>query len=157
MTINLITNSEVKGIAGDPGNFKVTLTNNPRYIDPGTCTGCGDCARHCPASAINTINKGMNDRRATYIEYAQAVPLAFAIDMDACVGCGLCENTCLANAVKYDDKVRESELTVGSVILSPGTKGFDPSELDYLGYGKYPNVVTAEGFERILSSGGPYF
>jgi len=157
MNINLITNSEVKEIAGDPGNFKVTLTNNPRYIDPGTCTGCGDCARHCPASAINTINKGMNDRRATYIEYAQAVPLAFAIDMDACVGCGLCENTCLANAVKYDDKVRESELTVGSVILSPGTKGFDPSELDYLGYGKYPNVVTAEGFERILSAGGPYF
>jgi heterodisulfide reductase subunit A len=157
MNINLITNSEVKGIAGDPGNFKVTLTNNPRYIDTDACTGCGDCARHCPASAINTINKGMNDRRATYIEYAQAVPLAFAIDMDACIGCGLCENTCLAKAVKYDDKVRESELTVGSVILSPGTKGFDPSELDYLGYGKYPNVVTAEGFERILSAGGPYF
>ena len=157
MNINLITNSEVKNIAGDPGNFKVTLTNNPRYIDLGNCTGCGDCARHCPASAINTINKGMNDRRATYIEYAQAVPLAFAIDMDACIGCGLCENTCLANAIKYDDKVRESELTVGSVILSPGTKGFDPSELDYLGYGKYPNVVTAEGFERILSAGGPYF
>ena len=157
MNINLITNSEVKSIAGDPGNFSVTLTNNPRYIDPGACTGCGDCARHCPASAINTINKGMNDRRATYIEYAQAVPLAFAIDMDACIGCGLCEKTCLAKAVKYDDQVRESELTVGSVILSPGTKGFDPSELDYLGYGKYPNVVTAEGFERILSAGGPYF
>jgi len=157
MNINLITNSEVKGIAGDPGNFKVTVTNNPRYIDPDACTGCGDCARHCPASAINTINKGMNDRRATYIEYAQAVPLAFAIDMDACLGCGLCEKTCLAEAVKYDDRVRETELTVGSVILSPGTKGFDPSELDYLGYGKYPNVVTAEGFERILSAGGPYF
>ena len=157
MNINLITSSEVKGIAGDPGNFNVTLTNNPRYIDPVACTGCGDCARHCPASAINNINKGLNDRRATYIEYAQAVPLAFAIDMDACIGCGLCEKTCLANAVKYDDKVRETELNVGSVILSPGTKGFDPSELDYLGYGKYPNVVTAEGFERILSAGGPYF
>jgi heterodisulfide reductase subunit A len=46
MNINLITNSEVKNIAGDPGNFKVTLTNNPRYIDPGACTGCGECARH---------------------------------------------------------------------------------------------------------------
>jgi heterodisulfide reductase subunit A-like polyferredoxin len=99
----------------------------------------------------------MNDRRATYIEYAQAVPLAYAIDPDACIGCGLCENTCLAKAVKYDDKEEETKVTVGSVILSPGTKGFDPSNLDFLGYGKFPNVVTSEGFERILSAGGPYF
>jgi len=157
MNINLITNSEVKDIAGDPGNFSVTLTNNPRFIDSGVCTGCGDCARNCPASAVNQINKGMNDQRATYIEYAQAVPLAYAIDKDACVGCGLCENVCMAKAIRYDDVERETEVTVGSVILSPGTKGFDPSGLDYLGYGKYPNVVTSEGFERILSAGGPYF
>jgi heterodisulfide reductase subunit A-like polyferredoxin len=157
LNINLITNSEVKSIEGDPGNFTVTLTNNPRYIDPDKCTGCGDCARHCPVSAVNEINKGMNDRRAAYIEYAQAVPLAYAIDSDACIGCGLCENTCLAKAVNYADKEEENPVTVGSVILSPGTKGFDPSDLDYLGYGKYPNVVTSEGFERILSAGGPYF
>jgi len=157
MNINLITNSEVKDIAGDPGNFSVTLTNNPRFIDSDACTGCGDCARNCPASAVNQINKGMNDQRATFIEYAQAVPLAYAIDKDACVGCGLCENVCMAKAVRYDDVERETEITVGSVILSPGTKGFDPSDLDYLGYGKYPNVVTSEAFERILSAGGPYF
>ena len=99
----------------------------------------------------------MNDRRAAFIEYAQAVPLAFAIDPEACIGCGLCQNTCLAGAVKYDDKEKETEIRVGSVILSPGTKGFDPSGLDNLGYGIYPNVVTSEGFERILSAGGPYF
>jgi heterodisulfide reductase subunit A-like polyferredoxin len=157
LNINLVTNSEVKSIAGEPGNFEVTLTNTPRYIDLDACTGCGDCARHCPASAVNQINKGLNDQRATYIEYAQAVPLAYCIDLDACVGCGLCENVCMAKAIRYADEVKESRVTVGSVILSPGTKGFDPSDLDYLGYGKYPNVVTAEGFERILSAGGPYF
>jgi heterodisulfide reductase subunit A-like polyferredoxin len=43
------------------------------------------------------------------------------------------------------------------LILSPGTKPYDPSGLDNLGYGKYPNVVTSDGFERILSAGGPYF
>ena len=157
LNINLITNSEVKGIEGDPGNFSVTLANHPRYIDPDKCTGCGDCALHCPVSAVNEINKGMNDRRATYIEYAQAVPLAYAIDTNACIGCGLCENTCLAKAVKYEDKEEETQINVGSLILSPGTQGFDPSGLDFLGYGKYPNVVTSEGFERILSAGGPYF
>ena len=99
----------------------------------------------------------MDDRRATYIEYAQAVPLAFAIDPNACVGCGLCENVCLAKAISYEDEEKETRIQVGSLILSPGTKGYDPSVLDFYGYGKFPNVVTSEGFERILAAGGPYF
>ena len=157
LNINLITNSEVKHVKGEPGAFSVTLSNNPRFIDLDKCTGCGDCARHCPVSAVNEINQGLDDRRATYIEYAQAVPLAYAIDRETCVGCGLCENICLAKAVKYDDEERETEILVGSLILSPGTKGYDPSDLEFYGYGKFPNVVTSEGFERILSAGGPYF
>ncbi len=133
------------------------MVNRPRYIDPVKCTGCGECARHCPVTAVNEYNLKLDDRRATYIEYPQAVPLAFAIDTDTCIGCGLCENMCIAKAINYDDKERESSLTVGSVILSSGSQGFDPSKLDYLGYGKYPNVVTSEEFERILSASGPYF
>ena len=149
--------SEVKSVEGEPGNFEVSLVNHPRYIDPVKCTGCGECARHCPVTAVNQYNMKLDDRRATYIEYAQAVPLAFAIDTDTCIGCGLCENMCIAKAIQYDDKERESTLKVGSVILSVGSRGFDPSGLDYLGYGKYTNVVTSEEFERILSASGPYF
>ena len=147
----------MKAVEGEPGNFTVTLANHPRYIDLQKCTGCGDCARHCPVAAVNEVNKGMDDRRATYIEYAQAVPLAFAIDPETCLGCGLCENMCLAKAISYDDEEKESRVQVGSLILSPGTKGYDPSGLDLYGYGKFANVVTSEGFERILAAGGPYF
>jgi heterodisulfide reductase subunit A2 len=157
MNIDLITCSEVKDIEGEPGNFDVTLVNRPRYIDPVKCTGCGECARHCPVTAVNQYNMRLDDRRATYIEYAQAVPLAFAIDTDTCIGCGLCENMCIAKAVEYDDKERETKVTVGSVILSTGSRGYDPSHLDFLAYGKSPNVVTSEEFERILSASGPYF
>ena len=157
INIELITCSEVKDVAGDPGNFTATLSNHPRYIDPVKCTGCGECARHCPVTAVNGYNMKLDDRRATYIEYAQAVPLAFSIDTDTCIGCGLCENMCIAKAVEYDDKERETQLTVGSVVMAAGSRGFDPSGLDYLGYGRYPNVVTSEEFERILSASGPYF
>ena len=157
MNIDLITNSEVNSVEGEPGNLEVALVNHPRYVDPVKCTGCGECALHCPVAAVNEINKGLDDRRAAYIEYAQAVPLAYAIDYDACIGCGLCENMCIAKAIQYDDKERETTVKVGSVILSTGSQGYDPSDLDCLGYGKYPNVVTSEGFERILSAGGPYF
>jgi len=157
LNINLITNSEIKTVAGEPGNFTVTLSNHPRFIDPVKCTGCGECAGHCPVSAVNTYNKGLDQRRAAYIEYAQAVPLAFAIDMDTCIGCGLCENMCLADAISYSDSEKKSDVTVGSIILSAGSQGFDPSGLDYLGYDNFSNVVTSEEFERILSASGPYF
>jgi heterodisulfide reductase subunit A-like polyferredoxin len=157
INIDLVMCSEVKSVEGEPGNFKVSLVNHPRYIDPVKCTGCGECARHCPVTAVNQYNMKLDDRRATFIEYAQAVPLAFAIDTDTCIGCGLCENMCIAKAIAYDDKERETSLNVGSVILAVGSRGFDPSGLDYLGYGKYTNVVTSEEFERILSASGPYF
>ena len=103
----MITNSEVKSVEGEPGNFSVTLTNHPRYIDLEKCTGCGDCARHCPVAAVNEVNKGLDDRRATYIEYAQAVPLAYAIDTDVCIGCGLCVRVCPAGTLAMvGDKAR---------------------------------------------------
>ncbi len=156
INIELITCSEVKNLSGEPGNFEVSLVNHPRYIDPVKCTGCGECSRHCPVTAVNQYNMKLDDRRATYIEYAQAVPLAFAIDTDSCIGCGLCENMCVAKAIQYDDKERETSVKVGSVILSAGSKGYDPSGLDFIGY-EYPNVVTSEEFERILSASGPYF
>ena len=157
INIDLVMCSEVKSVEGEPGNFEVSLVNHPRYIDPVKCTGCGECMRHCPVTAVNQYNMKLDDRRATYIEYAQAVPLAFAIDTDTCIGCGLCENMCIAKAIEYDDKERETSLNVGSVIIAVGSRGFDPSGLDYLGYGKYTNVVTSEEFERILSASGPYF
>ena len=83
--------------------------------------------------------------------------MAYAIDLDTCVGCGLCENMCMAKAIKYNDEEHETNVRVGSIILSPGTQGFDPTGYDIWGYGRFPNVVTSEGFERILSAGGPYF
>ncbi|GAG10434.1 unnamed protein product, partial [marine sediment metagenome] len=118
MNIELITCSEVKSVEGDPGNFEVSLVNHPRYIDPAKCTGCGECAMYCPVTAVNQYNMGLDDRRATYIEYAQAVPLVFAIDTDTCIGCGKCETKCLAQAIKFDDKERETTINVGSIILS---------------------------------------
>jgi len=156
LNINVLTNTELKGIEGEAGDFQVTLAKKPRYIDIEKCTGCGECAKHCPTRGISSFNQGLSKRAAVYIEYPQAVPLAFMIDREKCIGCGLCEKVCLAGAISYEDEEKSDTINVGSVILCPGYELFNARSYYNYGYARYPNVVTSLEFERILSASGPY-
>ena len=103
---------------------------------------------------------GLAKRKSVYVEYAQAVPLKYAIDPDSCIylkkgKCGACKKFCEADAIDFDQKEEKQTLQVGSVILAPGFKPFDPSRFDNYQYANLPNVVTSMEFERILSASGP--
>ena len=154
--IELITYTDLKGVEGEEGNFRVTLNRRARSVDPDKCTGCGDCVQKCPVSAIDEYNEGFSERRSIYIRYPQAIPLTFAIDRDRCIGCGICSEVCKPGAIIFDEEDTEQEINVGSVILSPGFESFDANILGEYGYGRFPNVVSSIEFERILSATGPY-
>ncbi len=105
-------------------------------------------------------NQGLNKRRAAYIKYGQTVPLKYAIDGDNCIyqkngKCGLCMKVCPTKAINHDMKVQTVDLNVGSVILAPGFKPFNPSGIDYYGYDEIPDVITSFEYERMLSASGP--
>ncbi len=156
LNINIISNSELESLDGEAGAFKATVRNDPRYIDAEKCTACGQCRDACPVTAINEFDCGLDLRKATYIKYPQAVPLAYQIDRSVCIGCGLCEKICLAEAISYGDTPRRSTLDVGAVILAMGNEVFNPSLFDAYNYAGHPNIVTSLEFERILSASGPY-
>ena len=75
-----------------------------------------------------------------------------------CCECYQCVEACGAGAVTLETHQEQRELldlNVGSVILAPGFTPYDPSKLDFYGYGQHPNVITSMQFERLLSASGP--
>ncbi len=146
----------MESLDGAAGHFSASLTTQPRYIDPGKCTGCGQCAQVCPVLCVNEFNCSLDQRKATSILYAQAVPLVYSIDRSACIGCGICETVCLAKAIRYDDEPHRTTIEVGAVVLATGDEVFNPSLYDTYGYESLPNVITSLEFERILSASGPF-
>ncbi|MBM4286362.1 MAG: FAD-dependent oxidoreductase, partial [Deltaproteobacteria bacterium] len=140
------------------------------------CRTCGACAFVCPTGHIKEIakisgktpkpkydefNAGMQTRGNIFRLYPQAVPATPAIDRSTCIQyltgeCGACEKFCPADAIDYQQQDVRETLEVGSVIMATGFQAFDPSVIPLLHYRKFPNVVTALEFERILSASGPF-
>jgi heterodisulfide reductase subunit A len=156
----LLTLSEVKDVSGAEGDFEVRITQYPRYVDMEKCIACGMCAEKCPKKVASQYDAGLIKRKAAYVEYAQAVPLKYAIDPKECIyltkgKCRACEKFCPTDAIKLDDQQKELTLHTGAVIIAGGCEVYDPSLHDVYGYGKSPDIVTSLEFERLLSSSGP--
>ncbi|MFP4036881.1 MAG: FAD-dependent oxidoreductase, partial [Desulfobacteraceae bacterium] len=94
LNIDLLTNTDVLEVTGEPGNFQVKVLENPRYIDVSKCTACGECAKVCPIEVPNLFDEGLRNRRAAYKLYPQAMPSAFAIEKR---GTAPCKATCPAH------------------------------------------------------------
>ncbi|MGD9261951.1 MAG: FAD-dependent oxidoreductase, partial [Desulfobacterales bacterium] len=76
----MITNSDLLNLEGEPGNFKAQIRKNARYIDISKCTSCGECTTVCPVDLPDGYQEGLSTKKATYKQYAQAIPGAFAIE-----------------------------------------------------------------------------
>jgi heterodisulfide reductase subunit A2 len=151
--IELLPMTQLEAISGEAGDFTVTLTSAPRYIDLDKCTACGDCHKQHPECV--RFNPGLDHRAPTCMRYPQATPQAFSIDMDACKDVDELVNCCPAGAIDPNDQEKQTTRTVGAVILSTGADLFDPGKLEHFGHGLYPNVVTGLEYERIMSASGP--
>jgi len=89
--VEILTKRTVKGVDGEPGHFQVKLKSAPRFVDVDKCTGCGDCAKVCPVTVSNVFNEGLDDRKAIYRKFPQAIPSAFAIEK---IGTAPCKAAC---------------------------------------------------------------
>jgi len=159
--IEILTYTEVESIKGKAGDFKVTLTKKPRYINEDRCTGCGTCVEVCPIKVPDEYNQNLSLNKAVHIYFSQAVPLITYVDPDTCLylqdeKCNICIGACQNEAIDLNQKEETIQVEVGAVIMAPGFEVFDPILRNDYGYGIMENVVTSLDFERILCATGPY-
>ncbi|TFG12281.1 MAG: CoB--CoM heterodisulfide reductase iron-sulfur subunit A family protein [Promethearchaeota archaeon] len=159
--IELLTYSEVKKLEGKAGDFKVIVTKKPRYIDETKCKGCGDCASKCPKIEVpNLFDMNLGKRKSIYIPFPQAVPPVYLIDPELCLKitkgvCGVCEKVCKAEAIDYEQQPQDIKLHVGAVVVATGFDVKAEGLSTRWGY-RFPNVVSALEYERILCASGPF-
>ncbi|GAG74247.1 unnamed protein product [marine sediment metagenome] len=163
--ITIVTFAEVKSIDGKAGDFRVKVVKNPRYVDPMKCTACTDCFPACPVGGIPMeFNFGRGTSKAISF-YSPFPPRKALINPEKCTyilegKCGdketpPCVEACKPGAIVFDQKPVEVEFNVGAVILATGMDEMKTKSLKRFGYRKFPNILTALEYERLLSGLGP--
>ncbi len=159
--INIYSYSEVDAVSGFVGNFSVKIRKKARYVDETKCTGCGLCTEKCPVKKVpNEFNLGMDNRRAVYIPFAQAVPKVATIDADHCNmlkngKCGVCAKVCTAGAINYKQTDEIVERQYGAIVVATGFEPIKVDKYDEYAYSQSKDVITSLEFERITNAAGP--
>ena len=159
--INIISYAEVESVKGFVGNFHVTIRKKARFVDESKCTGCGLCTEKCPQKKVpNEFNLGLDNRRAIYIPFAQAVPKVATIDPNYCTmlktgKCGVCSKVCTAGAIDYTQKDELLEREYGAIVAATGFEPISMEKFDEFAYSQSPDVVTSLEFERLMNAAGP--
>jgi len=134
------------------------------------CIGCTACAHFCPTGAITVEDKYgrkvihdemlLGPTTAIRVPIRQAVPMVPFIDKEACIHfktgeCKVCAKVCDRDAVNHKMEDTIQEIEAGSIIIASGFKTFDPRRIPAYGYGRFPNIITAMEFERLVNASGP--
>ena len=159
--IKIYSYSEVTDIKGFVGNFEVTIKKKARFVKEDVCTGCGLCTEKCPQKKVpNEFNLGMDNRRAIYIPFAQAVPKVATIDANYCTmlktgKCGVCSKVCTAKAIDYNQKDEFVTEKYGAIIAATGFNPISMDKFDEYAYSQSKDVITSLEFERLMNAAGP--
>ncbi len=159
--IRIFSYSEVEEIGGFVGNFNVKIRKKARYVKEDICTGCGICTEKCPQKKVpNEFNMGMDNRRAVYIPFAQAVPKVATIDPNYCTmlktgKCGVCAKVCTAGAIDYTQKDEIIEEKYGAIVAATGFNPISMDKFDEFAYNQSKDVITSLEFERLTNAAGP--
>jgi heterodisulfide reductase subunit A-like polyferredoxin len=90
-----------------------------------------------------------------YTEEQARAEAARCLSCGVCSECLSCVDACDIHAIDMQQAAVTRDVAVGAVVMAPGYKPYDARQAEELGFGRYPNVLSAIQYERLLSASGP--
>ncbi|NCS64865.1 MAG: heterodisulfide reductase subunit A [Hydrogenophilales bacterium CG03_land_8_20_14_0_80_62_28] len=154
--IQVLTMAEVTGIAGDKGNYSVTVKLAPRFVNE-SCTACGECNKAASTEILDAFNYNLGKVKAAYLPSDMAYPQRYVIDPSVV---GSAEGQAIKAACKYgavdlDMKEEVVTLNAGAIVWATGWQPYDAEKITPYRYGEFKNVITNVEFERLADPHGP--
>jgi quinone-modifying oxidoreductase subunit QmoA len=154
--IRFFTMAHVEKITGEAGNFDVTITLQPRFVNE-KCTGCGLCEAAATIEIPDSFNYGLSKVKAAYLPHEFAFPFRYVVAPEV-IGtpeAAAIKAACPYGAVDLDMQAERFDLKVGSIVWATGWTPYDAGKIPYYGFGKHKNVITNVMMERLASGNGP--
>ncbi|ROR34549.1 FAD-dependent oxidoreductase [Inmirania thermothiophila] len=154
--VRVLTLTEVVGIEGGPGDYRVRLRTRPRYVTED-CTACGACAEVVEAEFEDEFQLGLGRRKGAYLPHPMAFPQRYVID-PRILGSEDAERAkaaCRYGAIDLDMRESEATVNVGAIIWATGWRPYDADRIQPYGHDRYADVVTNMEFERMADPMGP--
>ncbi len=140
----------------------VDLKNGREPVEYKIAKPSIDQSRFHSTPRVQMPRQKINRRKQSFIE----VELGFEKDdavMEAgrclgctiCCECGNCVKKCERGAIDHTAHDEVLNINVGAIVVATGYQLFDVSQYPRLGYGRYPNVIHALEFERLINASGP--
>ncbi len=154
--LRLMTMTEVTHVAGETGNYTVTLKASPRYVNEN-CTACGACGDAVEAEFDDEYNYSLGKRKGAYLPFTHAHPQRYVLDPNiiGTADADKAKAACKYDAIDLEMTEQESTITVGAIIWATGWKPYDAGKIQPYGYDRYANVITSVEFERMMDPFGP--
>ena len=154
--ITVHTLATVDGLSGIAGKFTAAITKRPRYVT-GEHSLDESMTERLTSERVNTFNYGMDNTKALYLPHDMAYPPVYVLDREALspADAEALPGIVPDGAVDLDMAEERIEVEVGAVIVATGWEPYEATNLEHLGFGRCPNVITNVVMERLASRGGP--
>jgi heterodisulfide reductase subunit A len=144
--ITLFTQTEVIGVRGYVGDFKVQIRQQSRGVSDDMAEAA---MAACTIEVPDEFNYGLTTRKVIYRAYPGCYPTTPAVDWDHCPD-GRLEIEIAGQTVVLENKPKTFDLTVGAIVVATGFKPYEPRHGEY-GYQEHPEVITLPQLIRLLA------
>lgn len=145
--INIRRRSQVSQMEPQGRDFLVSLIEQPAYINPTLCTGCGLCLERCPEEGALRQPPLVGDLPRLALDPEHCL---YFVDKQST----LCRDVCPEEAIDFNQEPSQHQLRAQALILANGFTPYPAEEKIRLGYGRLPDVVTGLDFEEQLRESG---